>query len=117
MFLSDFRNLNKQLNCKPYPMPHINVILLTLEGFQYAIPLDLNMRQFYIQVAEDVSNSCTIFLPWGNTIYKHLPIGVSNAPEHFENNMNDLFRVFEFFCAYIYDLLILTKGYWTYHVQ
>ena len=31
--------------------------------------------------------------------------------------MNDLFQGFEFICAYIYDLLILTKGYWTHHVH
>ena len=39
-FLSEFRNLNKQLKQKPYPMPKINEILLELEGFQYATSLD-----------------------------------------------------------------------------
>ena len=32
-FLSAFRDLNKQLQRKPYPMPNINEILLKLEGF------------------------------------------------------------------------------------
>ena len=32
-FLSDFRNLNRQLKNNPYPMPKINEILLNLEGF------------------------------------------------------------------------------------
>ena len=27
-FISNFRNLNKQLKLKPYPMPNINEILL-----------------------------------------------------------------------------------------
>ena len=31
--------------------------------------------------------------------------------------MNDLFHGFEFIRAYIYDLLILTKGDWTDHIQ
>ena len=31
--------------------------------------------------------------------------------------MNDLFHGFEFICAYIDDLLILTEGYWTDHVK
>ena len=35
-FLSDFRNLNKQLNRKPYTMPKINEMLLKLEVIQYA---------------------------------------------------------------------------------
>ena len=32
-FLSDFRNLNRQLKRKPYPKPKISEILLNLEGF------------------------------------------------------------------------------------
>ena len=32
-FLSDFRNPNKQLKYKPYPMPKINEILSKLDGF------------------------------------------------------------------------------------
>ena len=31
--------------------------------------------------------------------------------------MNDLFHGFEFICAYIDDVLLLTKGYWTDHVK
>ena len=31
--------------------------------------------------------------------------------------MNDLFNIFEFICAHIKEILILTKGDWTYHVQ
>ena len=31
--------------------------------------------------------------------------------------MNDLFHGFEFICAYIDNILILTKGYWTDHIQ
>ena len=31
--------------------------------------------------------------------------------------MNDLFHGFEFICAYIDDILILTKGDWTNHLQ
>ena len=40
LFLSDFRNINKQLKRKPYTMPNIDEILLKLEGFQYAMSLD-----------------------------------------------------------------------------
>ena len=42
-FLSEFRNLNRQLRQKPYPVPKINEMLLKLGGFQYATSLDLNM--------------------------------------------------------------------------
>ena len=32
-FISDFRELNKRIKYKPYPIPHIQDILLNLEGF------------------------------------------------------------------------------------
>ena len=62
-FLSDFRNLNKKLKQKPYPMPKINEILLRLQGFHYATSLDLNMVYYHIQISKNVSNLCTIILP------------------------------------------------------
>ena len=55
-FLSDFRNLNRQLKRKPYPMPKICEMLLNLEGFQYATSLDLNMGYYHIQLREQVNN-------------------------------------------------------------
>ena len=42
---------------------------------------------------------------------------ITNLPDIFQHKLNDLFHVFEFNCAYIYDPLILTKGDCTYHVQ
>ena len=43
LLLSEFRNLNKQLKQKPYPMQKTNGMLLKSEGFQYATSIDLNM--------------------------------------------------------------------------
>ena len=34
-FMREFRNLNKQFKCKPYPMTENNIYLLKLEGFKY----------------------------------------------------------------------------------
>ena len=45
-FISDFRNLNKQVKQKP--MPKANEILFKLEVFQYATSLDLNMGYYNI---------------------------------------------------------------------
>ena len=50
-FLSDFRNINKQLERKLYPMPKINGMLLKLYGFQYAKSLDLNTGYCHIQLS------------------------------------------------------------------
>ena len=45
----------------------------------------------------------------GKYCYKRLTMGITNYPDIFQQNMNDLFHGFEFICAYIYDLLVLTK--------
>ena len=89
--LTDFSNINRQLKRKPYNMLKKNYMLLKLEGFTHAILLNLNMGYYHIRLSEDTSNWCTIILPWGKYYYKHLPMGVSNSPENFQQKMNDLF--------------------------
>ena len=49
-FLSNFRDLNRQLKLKPYPIPKTREILLNLEGFKYASSLDLNMGYHHIRI-------------------------------------------------------------------
>ena len=73
-------------------MPNIYEVLLKLEGFQYAVSLDLNMVYYHIQLRSNASSLCTIILPWGKYHYKRLPMGIANSPEIFQQNMNDLFH-------------------------
>ena len=75
------------------------------------------MGYYYIRLSKNASNLCTIILPWGKYRYKRLPMGVSNSPDIFQQKMNDLFHGFEFIRAYIDDLLVLIKVYWTDPVQ
>ena len=63
--LSEFRNLNRQLKLKPYPIKKINEMLLNIEGVQYATPLDLNMGYYHIRLIQQASNLCTIILQLG----------------------------------------------------
>jgi hypothetical protein len=43
-YINDFfRELNKRIKRKPFPIPNIQDMLLNLEGFQYATSLDLNI--------------------------------------------------------------------------
>ena len=44
-------------------MPKINSMLLKLEGFQYAISLDLNMGKYHIQLIKNASSLCRIIIP------------------------------------------------------
>ncbi len=48
--ISDFRELNKPIVRKPYPIPKISTRLQELEGFTYTTALDLNMGYYTIRL-------------------------------------------------------------------
>ena len=92
-------------------------MLLKSEIFHYDTSLDLNMVNYHIKLRENATNLCTIILPWGKYCYQCLTMGVVDSLYNFQQKMNDLFRLFSFIRAYIYKLLVSTKGDRTYHVK
>ena len=50
-----------------------------------------------------------IILPMGKYCYKRLTMGITNYPDIFQQNMNDLFHGFEFIRTHIDEILVLTK--------
>ena len=116
-FISDFRELNKPIKRKPYPIPKIQDMLLNLEGFQYATSLDLNMGYYHIELTPHSKRLCTIVLPWGKYEYQRLPMGLCNSPDIFQEKMGTLMQDLEYVRAYIDDLLILTSGNLTDHLD
>ena len=75
------------------------------------------MGYYYFRIRYQVSNLCTITIPWGKYWYKRLPMGVNNFPEKFQEKMNEMFRGFDFIRAYIDDVLIINKGDWSDHLE
>ena len=73
-FRPDFREVNKRLIRKPFPLPKIMVVLQELKGFTFATALDLNMGYYTIRLDTDASKICTIIFPWGKYSYKRLPM-------------------------------------------
>jgi hypothetical protein len=61
--VSNFREINKRIVRKPFPIPKISTVLQKLEGFTYATALDLNMGYYTIRLDPDASKICTIILP------------------------------------------------------
>ena len=107
-FISDFRELNKRIKRKPFPIPHIQDLLLKLEKFQFATSLDLNMGYYHIELTPNSKRLCTIVLPWGKYEYQRLPMGLCNSPDVFQEKMSDIMTGLEFVRAYIDDLLVIT---------
>jgi hypothetical protein len=104
--ISDFRELNKQIVRKPYPIPKISTTLQELEGFTYATTLDLYMGYYTIRLDPTATEMCTIIFPWGKYSYQRLPMGFVCLADIFLMEMGTL----EYVRAYIDDLLVITKG-------
>ena len=77
-FINDFRELNKRIRRKPFPIPHIQDMLLNLEGFQYATSLDLNMGYYHIELSPASKQLCTLVFPFGKYEMQRLPMGPSD---------------------------------------
>ena len=116
-FLTDFRELNKRIKRKPYPIPNIQDMLLKLDRFQWATSLDLNMGYYHVLLSPSARQLCTIVLPWGKYEYCRLPMGVSCAPDIFQEKINELFHGMDHIHAYLDDVLLTTKNTWEDHLK
>ncbi len=84
----DFRELNKFIVRKPYPIPNISTILQELDGFTYATALDLNMGYYTISLDPTASEMCSIIFPWGKYSYKRLIVGFGGSADIFPSPNN-----------------------------
>ena len=94
--ISDFRELNKHIVRKRYPIPKISAILQELEGFTYATALDLNKGYYTIRLDPTASEMCTIIFPQGKYSYKRLPKGYGGLADIFQTQIMDLMASLEF---------------------
>ena len=108
--ITDFRELNKRIVRRPYPIPKISTTLQELEGFTYAMALDLNMGYYTIRLDPNVVEMFTIIFPWGKYSYLRLPMGYAGSADIFQAEMMDLMEALEYVRAYIDDLLVITRG-------
>ena len=68
------------------------------------------MGNYHIKLSPNSKKLCTIVLPWGKYEYQVLPMGLSNSPDMFKENMSNLFSDLAFVREYINDLLITSNG-------
>jgi hypothetical protein len=56
-------------------------MIRSMEGFTFAMALDLNMGYYHIKLDANAQELCTIILPWGKYKSKRLPMGIKIAPD------------------------------------
>jgi hypothetical protein len=80
--ISDFREFNKHTVRKPYPISKISTSLQELEGFTYAIALDLNIGYYSIRLDSAASEMCTIIYPGESTLIRDYPWALEAQPTY-----------------------------------
>jgi hypothetical protein len=102
-FLSNFWDVNKRLIRKPFPIPPKSTVLQELEGFTFAMALDLNMGYYTIRLDPDASRICTVIFPWGKYSYKRLLMSIAGSPDIFQSKMSEQMESLEYVRAYLDD--------------
>ena len=113
--ITDFRELDKRIVRRPFPIPKISTTLQKLEGFACATALDLNMGYYTIRLDPKAVEMFTIIFPWGKYSYLRLPTLSRHLP--FQAEMMNLMEAQKYVRAYINDLLVITKGVLEDHVD
>jgi len=109
-FITDFRQLNKWILRRPWPLPHISDLIQDIGQYKYVKALDLSMGYYHFQLDESLSEMTTFMLPWGLYKYKRLPMGLNLSPDYFHEKLSRLFLDMSFVRVYIDDILIFSNG-------
>ena len=108
-WISDFRELNKFLERRPYPIPVIHEMLRKRKGYKFFTKLDISM-QFYTYLMDEASRElCTIGTPFGMYRYRKLPMGLTVSPDIAQETMKEVLADLPDVEVYIDDIGIFVK--------
>jgi transposase InsO family protein len=116
-FITDFRELNKYIQRKPWPMPHINDMIQDVGHYKYVTALDLSMGYYHFKLDAELSELSTFMLPFGLYKYLRLPMGLSISPDIFQERMSKLFADLPYMKVFLDDLLIFSNGTFEDHLE
>ena len=109
--VTDYREVNKRLERRPYPLPTISELLHRIDGFDYVTALDLSMGYYHLPLSRESQRIAATVLPWGHYAYNRLPMGVAPAVDLFQEFTSQLFlQESDFVLVYLDDLLIFSKN-------
>jgi len=89
----------------------------SLDGYSFCTVLDLDMGYWTFALSRSAQKLCTIVLPWGKYCYKRLPMGLSVAPDVYQERMAQIFADMPHIRVYLDDILIITSGDFSHHLE
>jgi len=91
---------------------------LNLEDFNGPLAsLVLNMGYCHTCLNPASKQLCTIVLPFGKHAHQAIPMGLCNSPDIFQEKMSELMEGLAFVHTHIDDLLCLTQGTFSDHLE
>ena len=115
-WVSDFRELNKYIQRKVYPLPRIQDVLKRRAGYKYFTKIDISMQYYTFVLDEESSKLCTIVTPFGKYRYLRLPMGVCQSSDVAQCIMEEILRDMKEVEIYIDDIGIFSND-WETHMN
>ena len=115
-WVSDLRELNKQIVRTNYVLPVITDVLRKHHGFKFCTKIDVSMQFYAFPLTERARKLCRISTPFGLYEYQRAPMGLANSPSHAQAAMMGCLSDLENVDCYIDDIGIFTKT-WEEHCR
>ena len=104
------KTINKWIERHYFPIPTIDDLLHKIVAFMIFTKLDCRSGFYHIELDEDSQQYTAFSLPWGTYMWKRMPMGISTAPEAFQEFMNSILGHLPFVLVYIDDILIMSSN-------
>ncbi len=116
-FITDYRELNKWIQRRPWPMPHISDLIQDIGAYKFVTAIDLSMGYYHFELDDELSDMTTFMLPWGLYKYKHLPMGLNISPDKFQERLSKLMAGLPNVRVYLDDIICWTNGTYEDHLK
>lgn len=86
----DPKDLNCAIQRENYQFPTVEDIATRLHGAKVFTVMDVRNGFWHVSLDEESSYLTTFQTPFGRYHWKHMPFGISSAPEVFQRKMHEL---------------------------